>query len=281
MRAGVCALVLRCWRPCFPLGLLTLSAVSHDARRSRPSDRLRGAATPDRIPPRKRSLACRGRSELLERMGVGSWHARGWRGRGLKVAVLDSGFQRLQGQTWAQPSSNVKVHSSVFDGNLEDPGESARHTLCAEVDPRSAPEAAAAWPLEPEHPINSWPPSRWALCQEGAAPVWPPSSCQPGAMARARPHPRGIPSSRPRRPGRRRPVLRQAGNTAQRHWSGPFREPTANGSITSGRAATGAAQTGERHPAWGGGGRARVGGAVLPAESGYEVIVSDTTAERR
>ena len=49
------------------------------------------AATPD-----ARSLAATvdapQRAELLERLGVRAWHAHGWRGQGLKAAVLDSGF---------------------------------------------------------------------------------------------------------------------------------------------------------------------------------------------
>src|SRR3954447_23786100 len=50
------------------------------------------AATPDcgDVPPEPFPQAQRAR--LLARLGVDRWHAAGCRGRGIKIAILDSGF---------------------------------------------------------------------------------------------------------------------------------------------------------------------------------------------
>src|SRR5262245_5374088 len=98
------------------------------------------AATPDAslLDPTADTLPRR--SELLERMGVRAWHARGWRGRGLKVAVLDSGFSGYQAHLGAALPQVVKAHSFRFDGNLE-AKDSQHGILCAEVIHALAPEA--------------------------------------------------------------------------------------------------------------------------------------------
>src|SRR5262245_59084281 len=77
------------------------------------------AATPDASLLGTTADALPQRSELLELMGVRAWHARGWRGRGLKVAVLDSGFSGYQAHLGAALPPTVKTRSFRFDGNLE------------------------------------------------------------------------------------------------------------------------------------------------------------------
>ncbi|MGH7224247.1 MAG: hypothetical protein ACRELF_13535, partial [Gemmataceae bacterium] len=77
------------------------------------------AATPDVQFSAAASAALPRREELLGRMGVPAWHARGWRGRGLKIAVLDSGFRGYKAHLGAALPRSVKTHSFRFDGNLE------------------------------------------------------------------------------------------------------------------------------------------------------------------
>src|SRR6516225_715633 len=126
-----------------------------------------GAATPDAGLLDTTAGALPGRAELLERMGVGAWHARGWRGHGLKVAVLDSGFRGYRTHLGAALPRSVKIRSFRFDGNLE-AKDSQHGILCAEVIHALAPEAEllfANW--EPEHPEQFLAAVRWAR-REGA-----------------------------------------------------------------------------------------------------------------
>ncbi len=80
------------------------------------------------------------RARLLDWMGVRAWHAAGLRGKGLKVAVLDSGFAGYRSQLGKALPAEVKAKSFRADGNLE-ARDSQHGTLCAEVLHSLAPEA--------------------------------------------------------------------------------------------------------------------------------------------
>src|SRR5207302_5471265 len=59
------------------------------------------------------------RARLLDWMGARPWHAAGFRGQGLKIAVLDSGFAGYRAQLGKALPAGVKVRSFRSDGNLE------------------------------------------------------------------------------------------------------------------------------------------------------------------
>ena len=89
---------------------------------------------------------------LLEDMGVPAWHAAGWRGQGVKVAVLDSRLPRLQGHLGEALPEQVTARSFRDDGDLE-AKDSQHGILCGEVVHAVAPDAdllLANW--EPERP---------------------------------------------------------------------------------------------------------------------------------
>src|SRR5262249_18522502 len=88
--------------------------------------------------PRLASMARRLR--CLARAGVERWHARGHRGRGVKVAILDTGFRNYRDQLGKSLPSSVIVKSFRTDGNLE-ARDSQHGILCGEVVHALAPEA--------------------------------------------------------------------------------------------------------------------------------------------
>jgi subtilisin family serine protease len=216
-------------------------------------------------------------SELLERMGVRAWHARGWRGRGIKVAVLDSGFNGYQAHLGAALPSTVKTRSFRFDGNLE-AKDSQHGILCAEVIHTLAPEAElllANW--EPEHPDQFLAAVRWAR-QEGAQilscsiimPTWSDYEGH-GRIHEEMTHRLGSGD----RAGDAL-FFASAGNTAQRHWSGLFRD--GGDGYHAWKRAGGVAVTENAIRPWGG---ERVSVELCcPASAGYEVFVTDATARR-
>ena len=156
----------------------------------------------------------------LRRLGVDHWHEAGLRGRGLKVAVLDSGFRGYSSHLGKSLPAHVSVRSFRRDGNLEAPG-SEHGILCAEAVHAIAPEAdilLANW--EPNYPGRFLEAVRWAVgagahvltCSvimptwsdgEGGGPVHP-------ELARAL--------------GPDVLFFACAGNTADRHWSGSFKD---------------------------------------------------------
>jgi subtilisin family serine protease len=157
-------------------------------------------------------------------LGVDRWHAEGFRGRGVAVAVLDSGFRGWRSWLGSVLPSEIAVRSFRSDRHLE-ARASSHGILCAEVIHALAPEAEllfANW--EPDQPDTFIEAVAWAR-RRGARvlscsvimPAW--SDGEGGGRVHA--------------------ALRQiigagdrpgdmlccacAGNTAQRHWSGPFR----------------------------------------------------------
>src|SRR5262249_42389946 len=124
-------------------------------------------ATPDsRAPVGSGSLAEQRQRHLL-RMGVPAWHAAGYRGQGVKVAVLDSGFRGYREHLGKALPKNVVVKSFRLDGNLE-AKDSQHGILCAETVHAVAPDAElllANW--EPDRPDRFLDAVRWAR-QQGA-----------------------------------------------------------------------------------------------------------------
>ncbi len=202
------------------------------------------------------------RDQHLARLGVIRWHADGFRGRGVKVAILDSGFRGYREFLGKTLPSKVQTRSFRADGNLE--ARNSQHgILCGEVVYSLAPEAEllfANW--EPEQSETFLNAVRWARDQgaqivscsvitpswsdgEGGGPVhaelarilggrrmedgeW---RMEDGGWRQSREFyslfsildPRSSLVATADR-GNECLMFASAGNTAQRHWSGRFRD---------------------------------------------------------
>jgi subtilisin family serine protease len=111
------------------------------------------------------SPSTRRRSDHATRLGVHQWQAAGYRGRGIKVAVLDSGFRGYRSHLGRALPERVAVRSFRSDENLE-ARDSQHGILCGEVVHALAPEAEllfANW--EPNHPAKFLEAVRWARAQ--------------------------------------------------------------------------------------------------------------------
>ncbi len=217
------------------------------------------------------------RADVLERLGVPAWHAQGWRGQGLKVAVLDTGFHGYKSHLGTTLPQTVHACSFRFDGDLE-AKDSQHGILCAEVIHTLAPEAElllANW--EPECPDQFLAAVRWAR-RQGARilscsiimPSW--SDCEGhGRIHEELTHLLG--------PGDQAGdalFFASAGNTAQRHWSGPFVDGGDGYHVW--RDGTGVAHRDNVIRPWG---SERVSVELCcPSASAYEVSVSDADTER-
>lgn len=99
------------------------------------------------------------------RLGVKPWHERGQRGRGMKVAIIDSGFRGYRSYLGKGLPAQVQVRSFRHDENLE--ARASQHgILCGEVIHAVAPEAEvlfANW--EPNRPDTFLDAVRWARRQ--------------------------------------------------------------------------------------------------------------------
>ncbi|HEY1380746.1 MAG TPA: hypothetical protein VGF55_28345, partial [Gemmataceae bacterium] len=163
------------------------------------------------------------RAQLLTRLGADRWHAAGARGQGVKVLVIDSGFRGWRSQLGAVLPRLVLARSFKADAALE-ARDSQHGVLCGEVVHALAPDAEllfANW--EPDDPDSFVRAVEWAkvngarlvTCSvimpcwsdgEGGGPVH-------AALTRAMgsgDDPAGVLG------------FACAGNTAQRHWTGPF-----------------------------------------------------------
>ncbi len=188
------------------------------------------------------------------------------------MAVLDSGFHGYQAHLGAALPPTVKVHSFRFDGNLE-AKDSQHGILCAEVIHALAPEAElllANW--EPERPDQFLAAVRWAR-QEGARilscsiimPTW--SDCEGhGRIHEELAHLLGSGDGTSDAL-----FFASAGNTAQRHWSGPFQDDGDGYHVW--RNAEGIAHRENVIRPWGG---ERVSVELCcPLSTVYEVLVTD------
>jgi hypothetical protein len=216
----------------------------------------------------------RARALLLERPGIAAWHRHGERGHGVKVAVLDTGFRGYQAHLGHALPATVQTRSFRSDGWLE-ARDSQHGILCAEVVHTLAPDAEimlANW--EPDRPEQFLDAVRWAR-REGARvvtcsvimPAWSDGEGH-GDVHRELTRLLGAGDS---------PAdllcFASAGNTAQRHWSGTFREggngwhAWADGVVDN-----------DLRP-WGG---ERVSVELCAAPGGaLEVVVGDETAGRQ
>jgi subtilisin family serine protease len=156
-------------------------------------------------------------------MGVGRWHQLGCRGQGVKVAILDTGFRGYRAHLGEALPARVTTRSFRPDGDLE-AKDSQHGILCGEVIHALAPDAElllANW--EPDRPDEFLAAARWAR-DEGARviscsvimPSWSDGEGS-GPVHAALTRILGSGGA----PGDLL-CFASAGNTAQRHWAGPF-----------------------------------------------------------
>jgi subtilisin family serine protease len=161
----------------------------------------------------------------IERLGVDRWHDAGYRGRGVKVAVLDSGFRGYHAFLGKELPSKIAARAFRSDGDLE--ARNSQHgIICAEVIHRLAPDAEiifASW--DPERPDEFLDAVRWArrmgakvLSCSLIMPSW--SNGEGGGEIHA------ALSSILGKESEHESALcfASAGNIAQRHWCGIYRE---------------------------------------------------------
>ena len=180
-------------------------------------------AAPDHGPTAVQGTPAPDRAHHLGLLGVPTWHGEGYRGQGIKIAVLDSGFRGFRSHLGAALPKRVVWQSFRADGDLE-ARDSQHGILCGEVLHALAPEAEllfANW--EPDRPDQFLQAVRWARGQGARIlscslimPSWSDGEGG-GAVNDALAEILG-PGDRPG------DVLcfASAGNTALRHWAGPF-----------------------------------------------------------
>lgn len=176
-------------------------------------------------PARSTSAAPQAQLAQLQRLGVLSWQHAGYRGQGVKVAVLDSGFRGYEKFLGNALPAHVTARSFRADGDLQ--AKNSQHgILCAEVVHTLAPDAQillANWdPHQPDEFVQA---VRWA--KEQGAQVISCSLIMPswsdgdggGALHDQLKEILGDGSHTGDLL-----FFASAGNTAQRHWSGPFHD---------------------------------------------------------
>jgi subtilisin family serine protease len=178
-------------------------------------------ATPDSLAPPNPGDPLPQRAEHLESLGATAWHTAGARGKGVKVAVLDTGFRGYRDQLGKALPAQVAVRSFRADGKME-ARDSQHGIFCAEVIHALAPDAEmmlATW--EPNSSSQFLEAVHWAK-QQGARviscsvimPSW--SDGEGGgpvheALTRELAGKEGTTL-----------MFASAGNTARRHWAGVF-----------------------------------------------------------
>ena len=190
------------------------------------------APAADIIPPWAQNRDVRlpnDRAGHLAKLGVGSWHAAGYLGKGVKVAVLDSGFRGYREQVGKSLPADLLARSARRDADMEFK-DSQHGILCGEVVHAVAPDAGvlfANW--DADNPESFLDAVRWAKGQGAKViscsvvmPSWSDGEGN-GPIHRRLSELIGD-GSKPD------DVLffSCAGNTAQRHWAGTF-TPDAGG----------------------------------------------------
>ncbi|HZT80290.1 MAG TPA: S8 family serine peptidase [Gemmataceae bacterium] len=177
-----------------------------------------GPLPPDRYPALHRA-------KHLARLGADRWHAAGFRGKGIKVAILDSGFRGYKEHLGKALPARVLARSFRSDGNLE-ARDSQHGILCGEVLHALAPEADllfANW--EPDRSDQFLQAVRWA--REQGVKVISCSIIMPSWSDGEGRGPVHQALGRLLGDGNKAGDLlcfASAGNVAQRHWAGPFRD---------------------------------------------------------
>src|SRR5262249_51021298 len=174
-------------------------------------------------PPSASTLEQRRRH--VARVGADRWHAAGYRGQGVKVAVLDTGFRGWHDHLGKALPAHVTARSFRSDGNLEF-RESQHGILCGEVIHALAPDAEllfANW--EPGHEDQYLNAIRWAKDQGAKVisisvitPSW--SDGEGGGTMHHDLAELLGPGSRPAD----LLCFASAGNTTDRHWAGSFKD---------------------------------------------------------
>ena len=155
----------------------------------------------------------------LKRLGVPAWHAKGITGNAIKVAILDSGFRGYRSHLGKALPCSIETQSFREDGNFE-AKDSIHGLLCAEVVHAIAPDAKllfANW--EPDEPRSFLKAVAWAR-QQGAQviscsivmPGWSDGLGGGDVHRELTKHLDGA------------LFFAAAGNLAQRHWTGVFRD---------------------------------------------------------
>lgn len=176
-------------------------------------------ATPDCGPIAVTDHPARARSRHLAALGVDRWHQGGWTGKGVKIAILDSGFRGYRGHLGKALPGQVLARCFRADGQFE-ARDSQHGILCGEILHALAPDASlllATW--QPDNSDQFLQAVRWAR-QQGARviscsiimPSW--SDGEGGGP---------IHEALQQLVGDDTLVFASAGNTARRHWTGPFR----------------------------------------------------------
>jgi len=174
-------------------------------------------------------------SPELSRLGVDSWHARGFTGRGVTVAILDNGFHGYRAHLGKALPTAVRTKSFRFDSNLE-AKDSSHGVLCAEVMHAIAPDAEillANW--EPDRPETYLCAVKWARDQ-GAKII----SCSIVVPGWSDGYGGGDVHRQLTSALDGMLLFASAGNLAQRHWNGEYHGNAVNQhQWTSGRAENG------------------------------------------
>ncbi len=209
---------MRMRRTELPHALVLLAAALLSSHLSRAADATPDAMTADAAGP------TRERTQLLQELGVPGWHAAGFRGLGVKIAILDTGFRGYQAHLGTALPRKVTTRSFRADGNFE-ARDSQHGILCAEVIHTLAPDAElllANWDMD--QPRQFLDAVRWAH-DLGAKLI----SCSVIMPSWSDGEGHGPIHQELRRllgPGNVAGDLlcfASAGNVAQRHWFGTFR----------------------------------------------------------
>src|SRR5262245_20752209 len=181
------------------------------------------ASTPDCGPLLPEPFPAIQRTKHLARMLVDRWHQAGHLGQGVKVAILDSGFRGYRDYLGKALPARVATASFRLDHDLE-ARDSQHGILCGEVIHAIAPEAEillANW--EPDSPDSWLAAGGWA--REQGAKFISCSVIMPSWSDGEGHGPVHVTLGRIVSDGSVAGDVvccASAGNTAQRHWTGPF-----------------------------------------------------------
>lgn len=81
-------------------------------------------------------------TEGVAASGADTWHTAGWRGQGVRIAIIDGGFEGYPDRLGSDLPASVTVRNFVDGQTQADVDDSTRHgTACAEIVHDMAPEA--------------------------------------------------------------------------------------------------------------------------------------------